>query len=56
MSALLNVRNVSYKYPEHPVLDSVDFSADGGEFVVLMGVNGAGKSTLLDIVAGLRAR
>jgi iron complex transport system ATP-binding protein len=55
MSALLNVRNVSYKYPEHPVLDSVDFSADGGEFVVLMGVNGAGKSTLLDIVAGLRA-
>lgn len=30
------------------------FSADGGEFVVLMGLNGAGKSTLLDILAGLR--
>ena len=55
MSALFTARNVSYGYPGHPVLDSVGFSADGGEFVVLMGVNGAGKSTLLDILAGLRA-
>jgi iron complex transport system ATP-binding protein len=55
MSALLNVRSVSYEYPGHPVLDSVEFSAEGGEFVVLMGVNGAGKSTLVDILAGLRA-
>jgi iron complex transport system ATP-binding protein len=55
MSSLLAVRNVSYGYPGHPVLDSVNFSADGGEFVVLMGVNGAAKSTLLEILAGLRA-
>jgi len=54
MSALLEVSEVSFGYPGHAVLDSVAFSADGGEFVVLMGVNGAGKSTLLDIVAGLR--
>lgn len=56
MSALLCVRNLSYAYPGHSVLDSVEFSADGGEFVVLMGVNGAGKSTLLDILAGLRTQ
>jgi iron complex transport system ATP-binding protein len=55
MSALLDVRSVSYEYPGHPVLDSVEFSAEGGEFVVLMGANGAGKSTLVDILAGLRA-
>lgn len=64
MSQRLVVRNVSFSYsgsysghafPKHPVLDSIRFAADGGEFVVLMGVNGAGKSTLLDIVAGLRA-
>ncbi|MGA3190556.1 MAG: ABC transporter ATP-binding protein [Bryobacteraceae bacterium] len=55
MSSLLSVRDISFRYPGHAVLDSVTFSADGGEFVVLMGVNGAGKSTLLDIVAGLRA-
>ena len=54
MSSLLAVSNVSYGYPGHPVLDSLTFSADGGEFLVLMGVNGAGKSTLLDIIAGLR--
>jgi iron complex transport system ATP-binding protein len=55
MSPRLAVHNVSFNYPAHPVLDSVHFSAEGGEFIVLMGVNGAGKSTLLDIVAGLRA-
>jgi iron complex transport system ATP-binding protein len=55
MSNLVEVRKVSYAYPRHTVLDSVEFSAEGGEFVVLMGVNGAGKSTLLDILAGLRA-
>lgn len=54
MSALLDVRGVSFGYPGHPVLDSVAFSAEGGEFVAVMGRNGAGKSTLLDIVAGLR--
>jgi len=55
MSALLSLRDVSYSYPGHPVLKSVSFSADSGEFVVIMGVNRAGKSTLLDILAGLRA-
>jgi len=54
MSARLAVREVSFGYPGHRVLDSVSFSADGGEFIVLTGVNGAGKSTLLDIIAGLR--
>ena len=54
MSGLLDVRDVSYCYPGRSVLQSVNFSASGGEFVVLMGVNGAGKSTLLDILAGLR--
>jgi ABC-type cobalamin/Fe3+-siderophores transport system ATPase subunit len=55
MGSRIAVRNLAYAYPGHPVLESVDFSADGGEFIVLMGVNGAGKSTLMDIVAGLRA-
>jgi iron complex transport system ATP-binding protein len=54
MSELLAVRDVSFGYPGHPILDAVNFSATSGEFVVLMGLNGAGKSTLLDIVAGLR--
>jgi len=55
MSALLELRRISYGYPGHPVLDTVDLSATGAEFIVLAGINGAGKSTLLDIVGGLRA-
>jgi ABC-type cobalamin/Fe3+-siderophores transport system ATPase subunit len=55
MSALLSVQDVSFAYPGRPVLHSIRFTAEGGEFIVLMGINGAGKSTLLDIVAGLRA-
>jgi iron complex transport system ATP-binding protein len=52
--ALLSAQSVSFDYPGRAVLDSVTFTARGGEFIVLMGVNGAGKSTLLDILAGLR--
>jgi iron complex transport system ATP-binding protein len=54
MSPLLDVRRVAYAYPGRTVLDTVQLTAESGEFIVLMGVNGAGKSTLLDIVAGLR--
>ena len=53
--SVLVARDVSFEYPGHRVLDSVGFSASGGEFVVLIGINGAGKSTLLDILAGLRS-
>ncbi len=54
MQSMLTVQEISFGYLDHPVLDSVSFTAKAGEFLVLMGVNGAGKSTLLDIVAGLR--
>lgn len=35
------------------VLDSVDITADAGEFVSIIGPSGCGKSTLLNIIAGL---
>jgi ABC-type cobalamin/Fe3+-siderophores transport system ATPase subunit len=53
MSALLEAENIAYAYGSNAVLQSVGFSARGGEFVALLGLNGAGKSTLLDILAGL---
>src|SRR5690242_9624898 len=38
-----------------PVIGSVSFAADAGEFVCLLGPNGCGKTTLLRIIGGLEA-
>ena len=44
---------VSKTYGRTVVLDRVDFSAQRGEFVVVVGRSGSGKSTLLRLIAGL---
>src|SRR5262245_52623298 len=36
-----------------PVIDSISFTADAGDFICLLGPNGCGKTTLLRIVGGL---
>src|SRR6266850_1656621 len=36
-----------------PVIESVSFTAEAGEFVCLLGPNGCGKTTLLRIIGGL---
>jgi iron complex transport system ATP-binding protein len=54
MSAEIEVRDLSFRYPTRVVFNDVGFDAHAGEFIALMGANGAGKSTLLDTIAGLR--
>jgi NitT/TauT family transport system ATP-binding protein len=36
-----------------PVIESVSFTAEAGEFVCLLGPNGCGKTTLLRIIGGI---
>lgn len=52
---LLEVKNLTKVYTEGEssvtVLDSVNFTADRGEFVVFVGPSGSGKSTLLNLIA-----
>ncbi|MEV8317724.1 ribosomal protection-like ABC-F family protein [Streptomyces sp. NPDC059900] len=51
MSQLV-LRDVSYGYPERPVLEQVSLSVRPGEKACVIGENGSGKSTLLRLTAG----
>ncbi len=57
MNKILEVKNLSFSYEaDKPVLDSVSFSIQEGEYVCLLGHNGSGKSTLAKILMGLLPR
>ena len=46
VSALLESRGLAAGYGGEPVLRDVEFSADAGDVVVVLGPNGGGKTTL----------
>ncbi|MGW6274289.1 ABC-F family ATP-binding cassette domain-containing protein [Streptomyces sp. NPDC055060] len=48
----LVLRDVSYGYPERPVLERICLSVRPGEKACVIGENGSGKSTLLRLMAG----
>jgi ABC-type nitrate/sulfonate/bicarbonate transport system ATPase subunit len=56
MRTKIEVRNLSKTFPTDkgllPVVDSVDFTVDDGEFIAIIGPSGCGKTTLMNMVAG----
>ncbi|GAA3697411.1 ABC transporter ATP-binding protein [Gordonia hankookensis] len=52
---VLSTRDLTRRYGDRTVLDSIDLTIAAGEFVALLGRSGSGKSTLLRAVAGLDA-
>lgn len=52
MSTLLELRNITKRYPGVTALDDVSMTFKQGGIHALMGENGAGKSTLIKIISG----
>ena len=50
---MIELKNISFSYPEKPIFDNFSLSANSGECVGIVGNNGAGKSTLLKLMTGV---
>ena len=53
MSALLELRQITFGYKEAPLFEGFNFRLFPGQKIGLMGPNGAGKTTLLRLLVGL---
>jgi ABC-2 type transport system ATP-binding protein len=52
--AVVEVRDLTYRYGSHPALRNVSLDVPEGAIYALLGPNGSGKTTLLQILMGLR--
>ena len=50
---MIKLENVSKKYGNNVVLDSLNLNVNSGEFLSIMGPSGSGKSTLLNIIGAM---
>ena len=49
----VSLRNVRFGYdPKTPVLEAIDFNADPGQRIALVGASGSGKTTLAQLIVG----
>lgn len=51
---MIEIKDLSFSYGKHSVLEHVSFQVSPGEFVGIMGNNGAGKSTLITCINRIR--
>ena len=52
--ALIECKNVSLGYEHHVVATGINFTAESGDFLCIVGENGSGKSTLVKAILGLK--
>lgn len=50
--ALINVSDVSLGYEGKPIVKSLNFSVNKGDYLCIVGENGSGKSTLMKTILG----
>ena len=51
MTAVLELSNITVRYGEHTVVDSLSVTLEAGQWLMLCGPNGAGKSSLISAVS-----
>ena len=51
---MIDIRDLSFGYPNNLVLEDVSLTIGKNDFVVLKGDNGTGKTTLLNLISGTR--
>lgn len=51
---MIEIKDISFSYPDGDILKGVGFAAEKGEVVGLLGNNGAGKSTLVTCLNRIR--
>jgi len=49
---IIEVRNLSFSYEKHLILESINLKVEKGDFLALIGPNGGGKTTLIRCVLG----
>lgn len=50
---LLECKNLSKRYGQHPALSNINLQIDSGHIIGLLGPNGSGKTTFIKLIAGL---
>lgn len=50
---IIRVRDLSFNYPDEPVLNKINLEIYSGECLAILGLSGSGKSTLLNLLASL---
>lgn len=50
---VISVKDLSFSYNRHPVLEKVNLQVSAGDFLAVLGPNGGGKSTLIKILLGI---
>lgn len=53
MEKIINISSLKKSYGSKVVLDGINFSANAGQIIGLLGPNGCGKTTLIKIMTGL---
>ncbi len=48
--SVISIKNVSFSYETHHVLDRISLEVNKGDFLAILGSNGTGKTTLLKIL------